>query len=251
LTLLKEQNLPHKPLEVLFTTREETGLEGAKALDLSRLRAKTGIGLDSGGDQGTIIASAPAQNSLDATVYGRMAHAGANPEEGINAIRVAAEAIVQMPLGRIDHETTANIGVIEGGSATNIVPEMVTLRGEARSRNEAKLQAQTLAMTEALERSAEAHGARCEIEVRRMYDAYNYDESTPVIRMVSGAMRSVGIEPLLLPTGGGSDANVFNAGGMQVVQISGGMKKPHTREEYVALEDMLTATRVMLACIRS
>jgi len=250
LAVLKEGALPHRPLEVLFSVEEETGLDGAKGCDLGQLRARMGIGLDAGGEPGTIVVSAPSHDELRAEIHGRAAHAGVSPEQGVSAIRVAAEAIAAMPLGRIDEETTANIGTISGGSATNVVPELVTLQGEARSRNELKLQAQTRAMVEALERSAAAHGAKAEIKVTRLYTTYTFDENTPIVQWVSQAMRSMGIQPLLHPTGGGSDANVFNAKGMSVVQISAGMHAVHTSEEHASLAEMLTTAQIILAAIR-
>jgi len=250
LRALTEETEKHRPVEVLFTVREEVGLEGAKAFDTAKLQARMGIGLDAGGEQGTLVVAAPAQNALSASVHGKMAHAGANPELGINAIRVAAEAIAAMPLGRIDEETTANIGVISGGTATNIVPDLVTIKGEARSRSEAKLQAQTEAMVKALEERAAAHGARAEVEVVRQYDPYRFEASDPVIVLVTRAMRSLGVEPIMVPTGGGSDANVFNSAGIATVQVSCGMADVHTCEEHVAIADMASTARIVLACLR-
>ncbi|MHB0856592.1 MAG: M20/M25/M40 family metallo-hydrolase [Anaerolineae bacterium] len=248
--VLRAQGLHHRPLELLFTVREEVGLEGAKAFDTSLLQARMGVGLDAGGEQGTMVVNAPSQDSLRVQVHGRPAHAGVNPEEGVNAIRAAAEAIVAMPLGRIDEETTSNIGVISGGRATNIVPDLVSLQGEARSRDREKLAAQTQAMVAALERSAQAHGATLDIQVKREYDGYRLTEDTPIVRLVSHAMRSLGIAPLLVPTGGGSDANVFNAAGIEVVQVSTGMSAVHTREEHIKVTDMLSSARIVLACAR-
>ncbi len=241
----------HRPVEALFTVREETGLNGAKAFDVSRLESRMGIGLDAGGDQGTIVVQAPAQNSLAITVQGKAAHAGVSPEEGVNAVLVAAEAIAEMPLGRIDAETTANIGVIRGGSATNIVPDLVTMLGEARSHSEDKLEAQTDAMVRALQQRADTHGAEVTVEVRRAYDAYRLDESMPIVALIMDRMRASGIEPLLVQTGGGSDANVFNARGVQTVQISTGMADAHTCHEYIALDDLASAARLVLDCVRS
>ncbi len=251
LRVLLEEKTAHRPIEALFTVREESSLGGAKAVAPTWLRARMGIGLDTGGPQGILIASAPSHNTLVASIHGRAAHAGVNPEDGVNAILVAAEAIAAMPLGRIDAETTANIGVISGGLATNIVPELVTLHGEARSRDMAKLEAVTRDMVQALERTAEAHEATVEVQITREYDAYRFDEHTPIIRLVSAAMRSIGIEPILKATGGGSDANVFNAAGILTVQISAGMAAVHTCQEHVALSDMVTATQVVLACVCS
>ncbi|MGC9361107.1 MAG: M20/M25/M40 family metallo-hydrolase, partial [Anaerolineae bacterium] len=149
-TALSEGSVVHRPLDLLFTVQEEIGLFGAKAVEVDRLRARMAIGLDAEGQQGTLVVSAPGQNSLEAVVHGKAAHAGVEPEKGVSAIRVAAEAIASMPLGRIDEETTANIGVISGGRATNIVPDRVEIKGEARSHDEAKLASQTEAMVAAL-----------------------------------------------------------------------------------------------------
>jgi len=248
LEALKEVEEKHRPIEALFTVREEVGLEGAKAFDMDRLRARMGIGLDAGGDQGTIIVRAPAQNSLEVTVHGRMAHAGVNPEQGINAIRVAAEAIADMPLGRIDEETTANIGVISGGRATNIIPDLVTVRGEARSHDETTLESQTHAMVAAFERAARRHEARVDVGVHRKYAAFALSEDSDIVRLVSGRMRALGVEPLLMATGGGSDANVLNAGGVQTVQMSTGMADVHTCDEHIAVADVVRAAQIVLAC---
>ncbi|MCE5259008.1 MAG: M20/M25/M40 family metallo-hydrolase [Chloroflexi bacterium] len=245
---LVEDKLSHRPLELVFTVKEEVGLLGAKALDTSRLRARMAVGLDAGGEQGTVVVQAPSQDSLQAVVHGKAAHAGASPEKGINAIRVAAEAIAAMPLGRIDQETTANIGIIHGGSATNIVPDTVAIRGEARSRDNGKLEAQSARMRAAFEQAAAASGASVDLNIQREYSAYCLDESAPIVQLVSRAMRSLGIEPKLMPTGGGSDANILNAEGIAAVQVSTGMQNVHTVQEKIALADIAAAARVLLAC---
>ena len=193
---LREAKLPHPPLEVVISVGEEVGLLGARLLDKSKLRSRHGYVLDAGGPIGTIAVSAPSQDSLVVTVIGKKAHSGSEPERGINAIRVASEAIAAMPLGRIDPETTANIGTIHGGTARNIVPDRVSVVGEARSRNVAKLEAQTTAMVRAFEEAAGRHGAHVEIDVKRAYSGYCLTEATPVVaraaarRAVSGSRRS-------------------------------------------------------------
>ena len=247
---LQDAGVPLPALEILFTAQEEVGLCGAKAVDTATLRAREGIGLDAGGPIGTIVVQAPAQDSLDVTIVGRAAHAGGEPEKGISAIRVAAEAIAQMPHGRIDPETTANIGIIAGGQATNIVCERVHVRGEARSRSADKLVAQTSAMVAAFEQAAARHGARAEIGVQRAYDAFSIASDEPILRLLGEAAAAVGVKAVHVPTGGGSDANVFNAAGLRVVNISCGMDKVHTTEECIAISDMVQAAEWLTAALR-
>jgi tripeptide aminopeptidase len=243
--VLREARLPHPPLEVVFSVGEELGLKGAKLLDKSRLRARRGYILDTGGPVGTIVNSAPSQDSLQVTVYGKKAHAGSEPEKGINAIRVASEAIAAMPLGRIDPETTANIGIIQGGVATNIVPDEVHIRGEARSRDESKLAAQTAAMRAAFEEAAQRHGARVEWKATRSYRGYRLAEETPVIAEAMAAARRLGITPLLVPSGGGTDANIYAEVGIACAVLSTGMQEAHTPQEHIAIADMVTAARLL------
>jgi len=247
---LQDAGVPVPALEILFTVQEEVGLRGAKAVDTATLHAREGIGLDAGGPIGTIVVRAPAQDSLDVTIVGRAAHAGGEPEKGISAIRVAAEAIARMPHGRIDPETTANIGIIEGGQATNIVCERVHIRGEARSRSADKLAAQIRAMVEAFEEAAARHGARAEISVQRAYEAYSIAPDDPLLRLLGDAAASVAVQPVHVPTGGGSDANVLNAAGLRVVNISCGMDRVHTTDERIAISDMVKAAEWLAAALR-
>ena len=249
LQVLVEQGLPHPPLEVALTVSEETGLNGAKGLNLNTLRAKEGIVLDSGGEIGTIVVAAPSQDKIMATVHGKAAHAGAEPEKGINAIVVAAEAIAAMPLGRIDEETTANIGRIQGGTATNIVPDRVEMAGEARSHDEQKLEAQVQAMTGALKAAADRHGATVEIDVERSYSTFKLSEEDGIVRRAVAAANTLGLTPALVPSGGGSDANIFNAGGIVTINISSGMDKVHTTEERIAVDDLVKCAEFLLAIL--
>jgi len=249
LRVLVEQDLPHPPLEVALTVSEEKGLKGAKELDLTTLRAQEGIVLDSGGEIGTIVVSAPSQEKIRAVVHGKAAHAGVEPEKGINAIVVAAEAVAAMPLGRIDEETTANIGRIQGGTATNIVPNRAEIAGEARSHDERKLEAQVQAMTEALKKAASQHRATVEIDVKRSYSTFKLSEEDGIVRRAVAAARTLGLTPALVPSGGGSDANVFNAGGIATINISAGMAKVHTTEERIAVADMVKCAEFLLAIL--
>jgi tripeptide aminopeptidase len=249
LRALAEDGLAHPPLEVVITVSEEQSLVGAKALDLAQLRAREGIVLDSGGSIGTIIVSAPYQGKLFATVHGRAAHAGAEPERGINAIRVAAEAIAAMNLGRIDEETTTNVGVIRGGVATNIVPDKVELHCEGRSRNEAKLIAQMQAMRAALEESAARHMTTVDLRQERSYDGFSLSDETPIIKKALAAIEALDLAPWLLPSGGGSDANILNAGGIATINLSTGMAEVHTLNEHISIDDMVQSAKLLLCIV--
>jgi tripeptide aminopeptidase len=235
------------PVEVAFTVQEEVGLRGAKALDPGALRARQAVVLDSSGPVGTIVNRAPASDHLEVTVIGKAAHAGVAPEEGINALVAVAKALAAMRLGRIDAETTANFGVVEGGTATNIIPERISLKGEARSRDEAKLAAQTAHMVGLLRETAERQGARAEVTVERAYGAIDIPAGAPLIGTLQAAIRACGLEPRLQPTGGGSDANVFNAAGIVAVNLGVGFEGPHSVDERIAVRDLITCAAILRA----
>jgi tripeptide aminopeptidase len=242
---LQEDGSSYPPLEVVISVGEEVTLRGAKLLDKNRLRSRRGYVLDSGGPIGTIVTSAPSQDTLEITVHGRKAHAGSEPEKGINAIRVASEAIAAMPLGRIDPETTANIGTIEGGAARNIVPDEVRMQGEARSRDNLKLAAQTAAMAAAFQEAAERHGAHVEFKFSRSYSTYNWTEETPIVAQAVAAARRLGFTPLLEASGGGSDANIYAEAGIPCAVLSTGMADVHTSREHIAIADMVNSARLL------
>ncbi|MBI3970312.1 MAG: M20/M25/M40 family metallo-hydrolase [Chloroflexi bacterium] len=247
----EELGLDCRPVEIAFTVQEETGLAGAKRLDLASFAARQALVLDSNGPLGTLITRAPAHNTIHVVIHGKASHAGLAPENGINAIQVAARALASMRLGRIDAETTSNVGVITGGTATNVVPDRVEVKGEARSRNEQKLETQTRHMVESFETAAAEAGARAEVRVEREYSAINLDAGAPVVRLLSDALRACGLEPHLEATGGGSDANVFNAAGIDAANVGLGFQNPHSVEEHIALADLHKACEVVLAALTS
>jgi len=250
LRLLQEHpDWEHPPLEIVLSVSEEKGLLGAKQVDMSQLQADWGVILDAGGPIGSLTYSAPSQTFVDITVHGKKAHAGSSPEKGINAIRVAAEAITAMPLGRIDEETTANIGIIEGGEATNIVPDRVSMQGEARSRNEAKLAAQLQAMTAALETAAAEHGTTVDIELRPAFSSYLITPDQRPYMAASGAIQSLGLTFAPQMGGGGSDGNIYNAAGIPCVPLSTGMADVHTKDEHIAVQDMVDCARVIITLL--
>lgn len=251
LHLIRENNILYGDIEILFTICEEVGLCGAKNLDVSQLKAQIGFILDAGGQVGQIIISAPSQNSLDFTIRGKSAHAGANPEEGINAIQVAGVALSRMKLGRIDEETTANIGIISGGKATNIIPDEVILKGEVRSRNEGKLEKYTKELKKITEDTAQEFKARAEVKINREYHCYNLSPDDQVVKIARKAAKDIGLQSLLRPSGGGSDANVFNKKGLSSVVLAVGMEKVHTIEEYILIKELKNATEYILSIIKT
>ena len=248
LRTIKKKKLNHPPLKIIFTVAEEIGLLGAKALPEKVLNADYGLVLD-GGDINAIINKAPTQYNLTAKIFGRAAHAGIHPEEGINAIKVASEAIAKMKIGRIDKETTSNIGMIKGGKATNIVPEEVELRGEARSHNRKKLDRQVEHMERILLKACQKHRARLKLKVERMYKSFEVDRSSKVVSLVMRGMRTAGIKPVIKQTGGGSDANIFNEWGIPTVILGVGADRVHTQKERIKVNDLVKGTEMILNVI--
>jgi len=250
LQVLLEKKIEHGGLEVVFTIWEEGGLFGAKYLDFNRLSARLGYVLDCDGSPGTIITRAPSQDKISAKIKGKAAHAGINPEEGVNAIYVAACAISRMKIGRLDEETTANIGVISGGKATNIVPDLVVIEGEARSLNRAKRENQTRAMCRELSRAAEEFGANVEIATETLYHEFTLPENSPAVQLAAAAARSLNLFPKMVSSGGGSDANIFNQHGIACANLGIGMQKVHTTEEFIRVEDLVNSAKLVLEIIR-
>jgi tripeptide aminopeptidase len=258
LRVVKENNFQCSDVDVVFTICEEAGLIGAKCLDVNRLRARTGLVLDSD-SVGFLFTKAPAANRMEFHVHGLEAHAGVCPEKGVNAIKVAADGIAQMDLGRIDHETTANIGVIEGGMAVNIVPNSVTLKGEARSHSQEKLDRQTQHMLRCLQDAAARHtlelgGARftakIEAKIDRDYDRMDVREGAPIVQLVRAAAKNLRIDIQTLATGGGCDANVLNQKGLEVANLSTGMRDIHTVKEWLDLKDLNLSAQMVLEVVR-
>jgi tripeptide aminopeptidase len=258
LRVVKENGLPCSAVDVVFTICEEAGLIGAKCLDIASLRARTGLVLDSD-SVGFLFTRAPAANRMEFRVHGLEAHAGVCPEKGINAIKVAAEGIAQMQLGRIDHETTANIGVVEGGMAVNIVPNQVVLKGEARSHDSDKLKRQTEHMQRCLEAAAARHSlefdgkrhqARVEAKIERDYDRMDVPESAPIVQLVHAAARNLHLDVKTGATGGGCDANVLNQKGLLVANLGTGMREIHTVNEWLDLKDLYLSAQMVLEVVQ-
>src|SRR3712207_2968365 len=255
---LQEQSIPHAPIDAVFSICEEVGLLGANHLDMSKVRAKDGIVFDSD-DPGFLFTKGPSANHFEFKIHGLESHAGVAPELGISAIKIAAEAIAAMKLGRIDEETTANIGAIQGGEATNIITNLVTLKGEARSLDDSKLEAQTAHMIKCLEDAAAKYEvtvdgvttkASVDSHVTREYHAMYVSDDARVVRLVVEAASRMGLDDKALAAGGGCDANIFNKRGIECANLGTGMRAIHTVKEWLDVKDMYASAEMTLEIMR-
>jgi tripeptide aminopeptidase len=241
---------PPLGIELLFTVSEEDGLLGAKEFDASKLRSPFGYVFDHPTPIGEVITASPTNKRLHAEFSGREAHAGVAPELGHSAIAAAAVAIAEMKLGRLDEETTANIGVISGGTANNIVPAHCRVEGEARSLDDAKAAEAIGAMVEACGFAASEQGCDADVRVEEIFRAYRQRRDAPAVELAFAALASRGHEPREAVTGGGSDANAFIANGFPCVNLGNGTAAPHTSEESVpasAIVEMLGVAEALVA----
>jgi tripeptide aminopeptidase len=243
------EDRPHAGIELVFTPQEEVSLRGAGAFDHTRLAGRTGFVYDQGAPIGEVVLGSPHGRILDFRFHGRAAHAGITPEEGRSAVAAAARAIADFRLGRIDDETSANVGVISGGTARNVVPEWCSFQAEVRSHDERKA---TDLVREMLETTAFAASlAECEVEseVRPSFPGYRFRESDAPVRLAAEALSACGFEPTYALSGGGADANVFNARGLSCVNLANGMAEIHTPDEHIAVSDLDAMVEVTLALV--
>jgi len=247
--LLQENDIQHGDIQFIITAGEESGLVGAKALDGSLILAKYGYALDSDGEVGDIVVAAPTQAKIHTIIKGKTAHAGLAPEKGVSAITLAAKAISRMPLGRIDEETTANIGRFEGGKQTNIVVDHVEILAEARSLVPEKMERQVAKMKEAFEQTAEEFGGSAIVNVQVMYPGFNQRAGDQVVEVARNAALALGRESKLLKSGGGSDANVIAGFGIPTVNLAVGYEEIHTTNERIAIVDLVKVTELVVSII--
>lgn len=248
--VVQEQNLPHGQIQFVITAGEESGLLGSRSLDPKYLDADFGFALDSNGELGAIAVAAPTQAKITMQIFGKSAHAGVNPEDGISAIQVAGKAISAMKLGRIDNETTANIGKFAGGGPTNIVCDHVQLDAEARSIVQEKVERQIDSMREALETTVREYGATCEFRSEIIYPAFSFNGEDPIVQLAERAIASVGLTPRTFHSGGGSDANVFNGLNVPTLNLAIGYENIHTTKERVKADDIVRAAELVVAIVR-
>ena len=252
---LDDNKIPRPPIEAVFTISEEMALMGAKYLDYAALRSRYGLIFDNEQSIEHVITSAPAADMMEIKVYGAAAHSGVAPEKGISAIKVVSSAIAGMKLGRIDKETTANIGFISGGNAINIVPPLVELSGEARSHDPAKLKKQTRHMEDCLRKAVKrikvrADGKlvtpRYEFLVEQKFPNLRIDKANPVLPLIAAAMKEEGLKMKPSASGGGTDGNIMYGHGIKAPILSTGMRDVHTTHEYLDLKDFFACARLTM-----
>ena len=246
---LLEERRAHAGLELLFTPMEEVGLEGAKEVDLATLESPIGFVYDHAGPIGEVVLAAPSSTSVDARFTGRAAHAGMHPEEGRSAIAAAAHAIADLRLGRLDDDTTANVGTIAGGTARNIVPEHCVVVAEARSHDDRKLAELVQEMTDSFTFAASVAECEVEIELDDKYRAYQFRGDDLPVRLAFEALAAGGFEPRGVRAGGGADGNVFTARGRPCVNLANGMTRIHSADEHIAVGDLDAMVEVTLALL--
>ena len=246
---LLAEGRPHAGVELLFTPKEEVGLVGAYAFDHTRLRARTGFVYDQAAPIGVVILGAPFSQSLEVTFHGRAAHSGMHPDDGRSAIAAAARAISELRLGRVDDDSTANVGTITGGTATNIVPEWCTFVAEARSHDERKLAELVQEMQDAITFAADLFECDAQTVARKSYRGYRFAKSDRAVALAAQALGRCGHEIVYERSGGAADANVFNERGLQCVNLANGMTDIHTPNERISIADLEAMIEVTLALV--
>jgi tripeptide aminopeptidase len=246
---IQTKQLPHGKLYFFISIGEENGLLGSSTLEVGAINADYGYALDSNGRVGDIVVAAPSTAKMSIAIYGKKAHAGVNPEDGISAIEVASHAIANMPLGRISASTTANIGSIHGGQETNVVCDFVQVKAEARSLVQDELEKQINAMKAAISHTTEQFRTHAEVDVHMSYPAYSIGEDEPVVLVVKRAIQSIGREPKLVQSGGGSDANHLNRIGIPTVNLAIGYEHIHTTKEQIPVIELVKTAELIEAII--
>ena len=250
--MIVEENAEHGDIQIFFTIAEEGGVNGSRCMDRSKLKAEVAYALDGEGAPGEVVIGAPGQYKYKISIYGKKAHGGVEPEKGINAIMIAAKALAEVErYGRIDEETTCNIGIIGGGVATNVVPDFVEIEGDARSRNNDKLEAIRQEIVDTIVNAAEKHGAsKVEAEVEHKYSGFFIDTNSTVVKLAERACELYDLPLDITQTGGGSDANFINAYGVPCVILGTGMKNVHTVEEFLKEEDLYNSALMVYGILQ-
>jgi len=239
----------HAGIELLFTCQEEIGLQGVKAFGVDRLRARAGFVMDHEGPVGSAVVAAPFQENVLVSFHGRAAHAGTAPEDGRSAVVAAARAVAAMPNGRVDPETTANVGVVHGGTARNIVPDTCTLEADVRSFTRTRAEAVVADMLAACRRAADELECTVSSDVFEGYPGYSLDGGDVPVRLATRALAACGQSADPVRSCGGTDANVLNARGIPTLNLGNGMRRIHTSDEHIAVADLHAMVEVTLAIV--
>lgn len=241
---LKEEKVKHIPLEIVLTREEETSLGGAINLDYTRIESKEGLVLDGDEEVFKIFVSSPTYYSLDVEITGKSAHAGVEPEKGISAIEIAAKIIHQLKLGRIDRETTFNIGVIQGGIVRNAVPDKTTFNGEIRSRNLKTLEKIIKETEEIFEKVSKSYpDAKINFSLKKDFDGFKLNKNHRLIKKARNVFKGLKLKPILKDSGGGSDANIFFSHNLETIIVGTGVWEPHTIREYLVMDQTVNAAK--------
>lgn len=247
---VKEKQIPHGPIEVAFSVCEETGVEGSRQYDFSKFRSKSAFVYDASGKAGTIVLAAPSKGRVTIRVHGVTAHAGNEPEKGLNALKVAADLIMQLPDGRLSPVSTANFSIIEAGSATNVVCDLVTITGEQRSRDAKEYQQISADIQAAADRISEKYHTKIEVELHTLYHAFKLEEAARPCVLAKEAAEAACAVPFFKEGGGGMDANHFNEHGIAAVGIGTGNFKCHTSEEYQVIDDLVKCAKQAVEIVK-
>ena len=242
---IQKQKLPHRDIEVIFTACEEYFVEGAQKLDYSRIHSRQAYVLDTDGEIGTAVLAAPTGIRVMATLEGKSSHAALKPEDGVNAVAMAADAISHMRLGRVDQDTTANIGIIRGGSSGNIVPDRCFVEGETRALVHESALRQRDHMAQCFRDAAEKAGGRVSLDISTVYTAWAVDETAPICRRFERAARQAELQPLFQRACGGSDASFLSAHGISCLVLATGMHEIHSVREYTTVQEMETMAQLV------
>lgn len=237
------------PIELVLTVREQEGLLGARAMDFSRIRSERGFIFDSSGDVGQIILRGPYGRKLWWDVEGKPSHVGLAPEDGISAIQIAADAVTQMKLGKVDDVTHANLGRIGGGELASIIPEHVSMVGEVRSLVEENLQAQVEHMKQAVEDAARSRGGTVSCREEEKYRGFDVPEDHSHVRVAVRSMEKIGVDPYFTETLGGADTNIFNQHGLLCFTMGLGFRDIHSFDEHISVENLVNTARCTVGLI--
>ena len=247
---VKEKKIPHGPIEVAFSICEETGVEGSRQYDFTQFKSKCGFVCDASGKAGTIVLAAPSKGRVTLTVHGKTAHAGNEPEKGLNALKVAADLIMHLPDGRLSPVSTANFSIIHAGEATNVVCDKVTITGEQRSRDKKEYAEISEKIQKAAQLISEKYKTPIEVESHTLYHTFKLDETARPCELAKKAAEAVGVAPFFKEGGGGMDANHFNEHGIPTVGLGTGNFKCHTNEEYQVIDDLVKCAKQLVEIVK-